>query len=852
MPIRARIRFGALPSAAIPRVYRGDGVDVWCDFTDIITGAPVAVSNVTVTTWLPSGAELSPPIVATQESPGVWRALVTPQFSGTWSIAIQCETPERALHRRDFIVEALAPDTGPAPAPEWPVLEELVAAAEAAKAAAESAAAGANGVLLLAGIAGTSTAYTSTTDVPVVEGLCVRFVPHVDSGAAPTLKLGTQTARSLRFSGTTAATPGMFRAGRTYDLTVRLVGGIPVFASEIENIGYHFGQQNIVSTGGTFLNYWQALTDAAATVRFFFGTDGRLDTFTGTGAAAPTLRTRIEADGKFRAFAGIYDGTLALGEAARVLTENRPPLTYANTKRLAGQPARMNNRTAPQRISVPAGGYYEVGGLDQHRDIIYGNGAWLNFIHAPKGSTFNIIPASSGAVCYLYTGEGEWNGNGVTAATLTPHTWANTGGTFMQGSPGAWLRVRRGNSTFLAIADSGTVSAATLLPNGGGVAMPSADLVIGAGPQSWGVDWRQNSAAGAVPAMATLGLGSKFCSPDTANVGASTLLYFAEKATLFHWDQISDVPGQRLIDIAEAIKADHAKRTTLMGATAPRMQAFRWVFGLNDLQHFGPASTHPHNNPAVYVASFVKACQFLDTENGAPMVHIVTPLTSQKFGTFPQPRWYAMRMAQLRLPAAGAAASPQVKIIIGAEIYGDARSGDEEAGSGERHYDFPTHAVQAERDLMALDNELNVKTNHLGPYITGIATADSGVGREWDVTIEYGTGQLINQATRPDAAGFRLLPAATGNPDVDDFVTETPTDGTGFIQPLPIASTRWVVGTGTTIKLRVTLATPYTGGTPRPCVLWGSAEATEELACLIYTLHPVTGKRYYLRQYLYP
>jgi hypothetical protein len=585
-----------------------------------------------------------------------------------------------------------------------------------------------------------------------------------------------------------------------------------------------------------------------------------LDIYSGSDGASmgnARLNARFQDDQTGRFYNGLYVGPPALAERGQVLTDNRPPLTYRSIKAIVGSPSRMNNRTSPQRVTVPAGGYYQVGGLDQHRNIVYGNGAWLDFIHAPKGAQFNIEPATSSAVCYLYTGAGTWSGDGVSAATLIPHTWANTGGTFMQGSAGAWLRVRRSNVTFLAIADSGTVSSAVLLPTGGGIPMPTADLVMGAGPQSWGVDWRQNAAAGAIPAMDKLSIGSNFYSPDTANVGASTLLWFAAKDGLHHWDQRTDVPGQRLIDIAEAIKADRTLRTTLMGSTAPRMAAFTWVFGLNEMGNtvtpaFGPSGTYPDNNPAVYVDAFVKACQYLDAENGAPMVHIVTPLTSQKLGTFPQWAWYAIRMAQLRLPAAGAAASPSVQIVIAPEIYGDTRSGDEEAQEGERHYDFSTHAVQAERNIMAYDNAANAATNHLGPTITGIETADSGVGLVWNVVVNYDGAGGPNQATRPYDAGFRLLPAKVGNPDIDDFVTEDSTDGTGYIQPLTIRNTRWTQGAGSTVNLRVTLTAPYTAGTPRPCVLWGSGEATDDLGCLIYTQHPLTSKRYYLRQYLYP
>jgi len=576
--------------------------------------------------------------------------------------------------------------------------------------------------------------------------------------------------------------------------------------------------------------------------------DGRILFYTGDGTAAPTLRFGTDAENRLRAYGDLrVDGAALSGASDRFLTESVPPFTYRNTKRLIGPVSRWNARTSPQRVSVPANGYLQVSGIHQHADIIAGNGAWIDCIHMPKGATVNIIPQSSSAVYHLYTGEGEWSGSGSSPATLTPNSWANTGGKLLTTSAGAWVRVRRGNNSFLAVADSGSVVAAIPVGEPGGVAMPAADLVVGFGPQSWGVDLRMQAAAAWAAAAAALGLPSKVYSPDTANVGASSLLYFAAKSTLYYWNPDGDTPGQRLTDMIEAIKADRTARTALQGSTAPAMTDFVWFEGLNLMGLWGPSGDFPLNNPAVYTASFVKLCQHMDAELGYPLRHWIIPLTSQKFGTFPiagsgMPNgWHAVRMAQARCPAAGADASPAVAIHLAPEVYGDPRSQDDEGEEGERHYDYPVQELQAIRLCQAHANVVHGQTNHLGPGVVSVSTADAGAGIVWDVLIDYGNGRAFNSATRPQDAGFALLPAATGDIDVDDFAT-----------PLTIASTRWAGGIPetTTVTLRVTLAAAYLAGTPRASVLWGAAEATDELSSVIFTVDPVTGRRAYLRTHL--
>lgn len=394
MPVQARLRFGPLRSLAIPREFRGDSVDVWCDFRDIITGDLVDVSGVTATVWLPSGAEVEPALTPTEEAPGTWYLNIPTAYSGTWSVSMRCASPNVSLDRRDFVVEALSPDPGPAPDPEWPVLLDLVADAEAAvtaaqtardaalagQAAAESAAASARGVLLLAGIAGTSTAYTSTTDVPVVEGLSGIFVPHVDSGPSPTLKLGTQTARSLRFSGTSAATAGMFIAGRSYPFVVRLVAGTPVFACDVDNVGYHFGQQNIVSSGGTFLNYWQALTDAHATVRFFFGTNGRFDVSVGTGAATAALGLRVSAERQ-----------LQDGRGRPVYSTFSPPPLYVDAIEQASEGAdRTKSDYGNETVNISSGGIYQFSPPNQGKLTRFLGSNTATFHHGGPGDEYSV------------------------------------------------------------------------------------------------------------------------------------------------------------------------------------------------------------------------------------------------------------------------------------------------------------------------------------------------------------------------------------------------------------------------------------------------------------------------------
>lgn len=715
-------------------------------------------------------------------------------------------------------------------------------AAAASVVAAEAAVSAALGPVAKVTTTGTSSAYSITAShgASANRSVWVRF--HTTNAAHPVNLTWNGTTRSLRQADSGVLIAGMLPVNE--DMLV-LDNGTTFNVYRLDDITRAFTQMLIIRDGTFNFDHYKAAADANARSRIQMSLTSNLGVVTirsggdGTSVAGATLAAL--SDNSTRVYGDLtVDGAATVG-GDRVLVEDDPslavyasPLTAPNIKHIVGAPSRMNNRTSPQRISATS--YYQVGGLDQHRAIVYANGAWVDFMHMPKGGTVNLIPSSAGAVCYLYTGEGEWSGNGVTAATLTAHSWVNTSTKILQGSAGAYIRVTRNGAgaSFLATCDYGSVS------DGTGAVMPSHDVVVGWGPQSWGVDMRQNSAAGWQPRMVELGLGTNAYFPDTANVGASTLLYFAAKSTLYYWDPDTDTPGQRLIDMSEAIKADRTARTALMGTTAPAMSVMCWFEGLNLMGSWGPSSTHPLNCPQVYTESMVKAFQWLDADLGYSLKYFVIPLTSQKLGTFDETLWHAVRMAQLRAPAAGAAAVPPVDIVIAPEVYGDPRAGDEEAEAGERHYDFPVHAVVASRMCDAWGNETAAQSNHLGATIDSVVTADGGAGLVWDVIIDYGDGRAFNSAAIPHLGGFRLLPAATGSVDTDDFAT-----------PLTIASVAWAgAGGAPLIALRVTLDTPYLAGTPRPSVLWGSAYATDDIDTLIYTLHPETAKRMYLRQYL--
>jgi len=837
MAIIADIRFDSRPSNRVEQFWRDADVIAFAHFRDAQTNAYVAVSGVSAVAYVPGGTELSPAPTVAEVSDGIWSVTISAAaavYSGQWRIQANCTSPSAAVAVRDFTLSDPEPDENAPPNVSYYSAVALTERAEAAARAAEAAQSSNSGPLYATSVVaetldsnGRCTNYTCVLPRAITTGSVVKIEFPTRSGAAPvtirpTVSGVLQSFVGLRENDGTQITDGFFAEGVIHSF---------VFDGTTLNAEGRAITTEIVQPTGHQHNY-RAPGDAHPRHRDWPLEDGRRFWYSGDGTVAPTIRFGILEDGSVRAYSGMrIDGTATIG-TKKILTEGGATALIAeNIKHIVGAPSRMNNRTAPQRISVAS--YYQVSGLDQHRHIVFANGAMINFVHAAKGAEYHLEPASSGAVCHIYTGEGTWTGDGVTAATLTAHSWVNDGSKMLTSSAGAWLRVRRANTTFLAIADHGTIGTAS------GATMAAADLVLGVGPQSWGVDLQNNGPPGAVEQLGLLGLGTKFHSVPTAAVGASSLLYFAAKSTLFYWDQRTDTPGQRLIDMAEAIKADRTTRTSLQGSTAPAMSVMVWFEGLNLMGEWGPSSTHADNNPAVYTASMVKAFQWLNADLGYNLTYIVIPLTSQKLGTFSEDKWHAVRMAQLRAPAAGAAASPSVSIVIAPDVYGDPRSGDEEAETGERHYDFPVHAVQMQRIIDAWGNATLAQTNHLGPVITGVSTADSGAGIEWDVTIDYGTGRQINQSPAPYLAGFRMLPVGTGNIDTDDFAT-----------PLEIASTRWVAATAPTIKLRVTLAAAYLAGTPRPSVLWGSAQATDDLDTLIYTLHPVNGKRMYLRQYL--
>lgn len=862
------LRLGATATSNVPSILRDVARTFTAEFRDA-AGAVVDVSGVTARLWYPSGAEVSPAPTPAETSAGIWTVSVDPEYEGLWRLQVIATTPSESSDEMWFRVYSAEPDDGPPPSPSYIEAATLMTraetaadAAEAAQAAAEAAASSSLGPMTATSVGGTPDGngdvltYTCTLPAVLQLGAEVDFTPTAKNAAAPRLRptvLGVlQGQTSIRDEDGEALGRHALIVGKNYRLHHD--------GTYLRAQGVTLSPRLVKATSATIYLYAvPGDADGYGRLRLRALEDGEIicDSGDGTEATGWTSRWAF-IDGAFRVYGQeAYVGPAALGEDARVLTDHHTPLVARRVKNLIGRPMRANNRTSPQRLVISAPEFYQLGGIDQHRDIEIASGGTGTILSAeffPKGAECRIWCAA-GAVVHLYTGEGEWVGNGVTAASLTPFSWVNTGGKLLSSSAGAWLRVRRGNTTFLAIADTGSLSAAT--KGAGGVTKPAPSLIVAGGNQSWAVDFMENGAAGLKSGRIALGLGGKVYVVPSGNVGGSPILDFAAKTTLAHWDQVANQPKQRLEDMIAALIADRVNREAWLGLTptaegtnAPAPDAMVWIPGLTDLSEFGPSTTHPNNCPQVWTASFVKCCQAINAALGADIVHGLVGLTAQKIGTFgtsddPETAademacWHAMRMAQQRCVAAGAAALPPVTIVILSDIYGDARSLDDTNSEGERHYDFPVVVDQAERFAHDLDNALGLATHHTGAEITAVASADSGAGREWDVTIDYGEGRSFNQAKRPHAAGFRLLPAATASIDADDWAT-----------PLTIVSTRWVAGTGTTIKLRCLLDAPYLGGTPRPSVLWGPAEATDELETVIFTQNPDTGQRFYLRQYL--
>ncbi len=642
MPVQARIRFGPLRSLAIPREFRGDNVDVWCDFRDIITGSlDGATDDVTAQVWTPGGAEVDPALTPVEESPGVWRLAIPTAYSGTWSVAMRCATPNISLDRRDFVVEALSPDAGPAPDPEWAVLVDLVEQAEAAEtaavaaqAASESAAASARGVLFLAGVAGTSTAYTSTTDVTIAEGLSVIFVPHTTSGSAPTLKLGTQTARSLRFSSTSASAAAMFREGYMYPLVVRLVGATPVFVCEMHPVGYLFGSQNITASSGAFLNYWQALTDAHATARVFFDTDGRTDFYVGTGAAASALGLRIAAD-----------RSLQDGRGRPVYSTYSPPPLYVDA---IEQATESGDRTridyGNETVNVAPGGIYQFGPPNQGKLTRFTGSNTATFHHGGPGDEYSVSVESGTLLIHTgyvgaTAGSSPMNilGVGTPKATIA----APWHGKIIRRQGTITLAAELGSSTAIAsTASIGTYSRAVFW--------------IG---QSWADQETDSAVFGMQEEFERMGLNRSVLSARFTARGASGLwkngVSTTRDPTNYWFDEDADTLGPNATLCLDAIS------TALAAEGAPAAANWFGVFimGLPDLLslaaggYYTPAQYT--TDCAAFLALFRAQLELLATGLGdAPI--FMCPLPTQDTGAFNVKCFGPLRKAQLGVCAVDA------------------------------------------------------------------------------------------------------------------------------------------------------------------------------------------------------
>jgi hypothetical protein len=598
-----------------------------------------------------------------------------------------------------------------------------------------------------------------------------------------------------------------------------------------------------LATGGAFLT---GELPAGVPLQFLWDGSAYIITNWGGGlwtGAGRTLST--DSDGALRATTGLKVGPAALGALADVPSGNRPALTYADTLRLIGPDRADTNEISVRRITISdAGSYVQVGLAEQGKEIRTtnaGSGTWYDVQHMASG-THQVIYADSAAVFHLYCGEATRNDdNNVLVGS---NAWHGFNSRVLTASAGSKVVVWRDDGLFTVQVIRGSVADAAP-----GTWMPTQDAVIAHSWQSWrgprigrngGVAWRAR--------MKALGLGHRYYSVPYAGVGASSVLAtpddLAQPATARnYWNQITDTPGQRLLDMVANIIADRDARSLRMNTTAPAVTDIFYTGNLNDMEWFGPQAARPDNHPAVLTASVVKMCAYVDNALGYRVRHHFTPLPSQDAGGFGQTAppgitedmlFTAIRMAQLRIPAAAAAfrdsdqhVSAGVLAYIAPEIQ-DPRT------PGDRHYGAWWQARQAERDC-----EHWAKIAHNVDTWTGLTV----VGKtkvsdtQIDITVSYGAGKAFSGGRLPPIA---LLPQATGDPDTDNFAA-----------PLPIASTRWYANDSgaKTIKLMITLASAY-AGVPRFVSLYGAAAITQQGFAVTTALHPATGAPWYLQSYL--
>lgn len=93
--VAAVARFGPRPSGP-GRFMVGDDVDIWVDFINPATGAPVDASGVSIAVWSPTGANAATPTI-TRERFGTWRTSVPASIPGEWRAEISCSSPGVAV-----------------------------------------------------------------------------------------------------------------------------------------------------------------------------------------------------------------------------------------------------------------------------------------------------------------------------------------------------------------------------------------------------------------------------------------------------------------------------------------------------------------------------------------------------------------------------------------------------------------------------------------------------------------------------------------------------------------------------------------------------------------------------------
>lgn len=107
--VAAVARHFALPQVLPAAFLVNDAVDVFVDFFDPATRAPVAVTAATAQVWDGMGTEIAPPITPQEVSTGTWRVSVSCTNAGQWRAEVASSAPGVGKATLSWLVRRGAP-----------------------------------------------------------------------------------------------------------------------------------------------------------------------------------------------------------------------------------------------------------------------------------------------------------------------------------------------------------------------------------------------------------------------------------------------------------------------------------------------------------------------------------------------------------------------------------------------------------------------------------------------------------------------------------------------------------------------------------------------------------------------